>query len=79
MHTHRLSANDIAPVAMTALRAVETYLHQSGARQESHRTVYDEVRRQFGDEELADLATLIGMINVQNPLAISLRYQHLVD
>jgi len=40
---------------------------------------YDEVRAQFDDKELVDLTTLIGMINVWNRLAISLRYQHPVE
>jgi alkylhydroperoxidase family enzyme len=35
-----------------------------------------EVRRQFSDKELADLTTLIGMINLWNRLAIGFRYQH---
>ena len=42
-------------------------------------TVYDEVRRHFDDKELVDLTTLIGMINLWNRLAISLRYEHPVS
>jgi AhpD family alkylhydroperoxidase len=38
--------------------------------------VYDEVRREFDDKTLADLTVLIGMINLWNRLAISLRYEH---
>ncbi|MBV8778709.1 MAG: carboxymuconolactone decarboxylase family protein [Alphaproteobacteria bacterium] len=38
--------------------------------------VYDEVRRHFDDKEIVDLTTLIGMINLWNRLAISLRYEH---
>jgi AhpD family alkylhydroperoxidase len=41
--------------------------------------VYDEVRRHFDDKEVVDLTTLIGMINLWNRLAISLRYEHPVD
>ena len=41
--------------------------------------VYDAVRPHFTDKELADLTTLIGMINLWNRLAISLRYEHPVD
>jgi AhpD family alkylhydroperoxidase len=41
--------------------------------------VYEEVRTQFADKDLVDLTTLIGMINLWNRLAISLRYQHPVD
>jgi len=37
---------------------------------------YDEVRRQFDEKEIVDLTTLIGMINLWNRLAISLRYEH---
>jgi AhpD family alkylhydroperoxidase len=38
--------------------------------------VYDDVRRHFDDKEVIDLTTLIGMINLWNRLAISLRYEH---
>jgi len=38
--------------------------------------VYDEVRQHFDDEEIVVLTTLIGMINLWNRLAISLRYEH---
>ena len=41
--------------------------------------VYEQVRREFADKDLVDLTTLIGMINVWNRLAISLRYEHAVD
>lgn len=41
--------------------------------------VYDEVRRHFEGKALADLTTLIGMINLWNRLAISLRYEHPTD
>jgi AhpD family alkylhydroperoxidase len=41
--------------------------------------IYDEVRRQFDDKELVDLTALIGMINLRNRLAISLRAVHPVD
>jgi alkylhydroperoxidase family enzyme len=37
---------------------------------------YDEMRRHFDDEGLADLTTLIGMINLSNRLAISPHYRH---
>ena len=37
---------------------------------------YDEVRAQFGDAELVDLTTLIGLINLWNRLAIAFRSQH---
>jgi AhpD family alkylhydroperoxidase len=40
---------------------------------------YDEVRRQFGDKELVDLSTLIGLINLWNRLAIGFRYHHPVE
>ena len=40
---------------------------------------YTEVRRQFDDKELIDLTTLIGMINLWNRLASSLRYEHPVS
>jgi AhpD family alkylhydroperoxidase len=36
---------------------------------------YDQVRRQFDDKGIADLTTLIGMINLWNRMAIGLRYQ----
>lgn len=41
--------------------------------------VYDEARRHFEGKTLADLTTLIGMINLWNRLAISLRYEHPTD
>ncbi|HVH78570.1 MAG TPA: carboxymuconolactone decarboxylase family protein [Stellaceae bacterium] len=41
--------------------------------------VYEELRRHFDDKEVVDLTTLIGMINLWNRLAISLRYEHPVD
>ena len=37
---------------------------------------YEELRRHFDDKEIVDLTTLIGMINLWNRLAISLRYEH---
>jgi AhpD family alkylhydroperoxidase len=37
---------------------------------------YAEVRRYFDDKEVIDLTTLIGMINLWNRLAISMRYEH---
>jgi AhpD family alkylhydroperoxidase len=37
--------------------------------------IYEEVRRHFGDKELVDLTTLIGLINLWNRLAIGFRYQ----
>ena len=37
---------------------------------------YETVRLQFGDKELVDLTTLIGLINLWNRLAIGFRYQH---
>ena len=40
---------------------------------------HDAVRRQFGDKELVDLSTLIGLINLWNRLAIGFRYQHPVE
>ena len=40
---------------------------------------YDELRKRFDDKEIADLTTLIGMINLWNRLAISLRYEHPVE
>jgi AhpD family alkylhydroperoxidase len=41
--------------------------------------LYDDVRRHFDDKELIDLTILIGMINLWNRLAISLRYEHPVS
>jgi len=41
--------------------------------------VYEEVQRQFNEKEIVDLTTLVGMINLWNRLAISLRYEHPVD
>ena len=41
--------------------------------------VYDEVRQHFDDKELVDLTMLIGTINLENRLAISLRAVHPVE
>ena len=41
--------------------------------------VYDELCRHFDDKEVVDLTTLVGMINLWNRLAISLRYEHPVS
>ena len=41
--------------------------------------VYDELRRHFDGKEIVDLTTLVGMINLWNRLAISLRYEHPVS
>ena len=38
--------------------------------------VYEEIRRHFDEKEIVDLTTLVGMINLWNRLAISLRYEH---
>ncbi|WP_291179631.1 carboxymuconolactone decarboxylase family protein [Erythrobacter sp.] len=38
--------------------------------------LFDDVREHFADREMADLTTLIALINAWNRLAISLRYQH---
>ena len=40
---------------------------------------YEELRRHFDEKEVVDLTTLIGMINLWNRLAISLRYEHPVS
>jgi AhpD family alkylhydroperoxidase len=36
-------------------------------------SVYDEVRKQFSEKEIVDLTLVVGMINLWNRLAISLR------
>ncbi len=38
--------------------------------------VYDQVRAQFGEVELVNLTTLIGLINLWNRLMIGFRAQH---
>ena len=38
-------------------------------------SIYDEVRQHFKDKELADLTTLIGLINLWNRVAIGFRYR----
>ncbi|HEY1798883.1 MAG TPA: hypothetical protein VGG57_22410 [Stellaceae bacterium] len=37
---------------------------------------YDALRKPSDEKEVVDLTTLIGMINLWNRLAISLRYEH---
>ena len=145
MRAHRMNAYQVAPAAMKALVAVETYLHgttlgpqlielvkmrasqingcaycldshskelrkQGESEQriylldawresplyaprervalawtdaltrisETHAPddVYEGLREHFDDTEIVDLTTLIGMINLWNRLAISLRYEH---
>lgn len=39
-------------------------------------TLFESVRAHFTDKELADLTTLVGLINAWNRLTISLRYKH---
>ena len=148
MRAHRLNAYQVAPDAMKALVAVETYLHQTAlgsqlielvkmrasqingcaycldshskqlrkggeteqriyllnawresplyspreraalawtdaltliAETQAPDDAYEEVRQHFDEKELVDLTTLIGMINLWNRLAISLRYEHPTD
>jgi AhpD family alkylhydroperoxidase len=145
VRAHRLNAYQVAPDAMKALVAVETYLHQTAlgsqlielvkmrasqingcaycldshskqlrkggeteqriyllnawresplyspreraalawtdaltliAETQAPDDAYEEVRQHFDEKELVDLTTLIGMINLWNRLAISLRYEH---
>ena len=38
--------------------------------------LFEDVGREFSDAELVNLTTLVGLINVWNRLAISMRYQH---
>ena len=145
MRAHRLNAYQVAPDAMKALVAVETYLHQTAlgsqlielvkmrasqingcaycldshskqlrkggeteqriyllnawresplyspreraalawtdaltliAETQAPDDAYEEVRQHFDEKEIVDLTTLIGMINLWNRLAISLRYEH---
>jgi AhpD family alkylhydroperoxidase len=145
VRAHRLNAYQVAPDAMKALVAVETYLHQTAlgsqlielvkmrasqingcaycldshskqlrkggeteqriyllnawresplyspreraalawtdaltliAETQAPDDAYEEVRQHFEEKELVDLTTLIGMINLWNRLAISLRYEH---
>lgn len=52
-----------------------TLLAQSHAPDED----FDEVRREFADEELARLTLLIGVINVWNRIAVGFRKEHPVD
>jgi len=39
-------------------------------------SLFTDVRTHFTDREMADLSTLIGLINAWNRLAIGFRYQH---
>jgi len=41
--------------------------------------IYEEARAHFSDKDVVDLTFLIGLINLYNRLAISLRYEHPVD
>ncbi len=70
MHTQRANAYIAAPDAVAALRRVEDYLHRV-AETHAANAVYDELRRHFTDEKIADL-TVVGMINLRNRLAVGL-------
>ncbi|WP_416796325.1 carboxymuconolactone decarboxylase family protein [Ciceribacter azotifigens] len=42
-------------------------------------TSYEEIRKQFSDEEVVKITTAIGTINVWNRLCVSFRSQHPID
>jgi alkylhydroperoxidase family enzyme len=71
-----LSARHMQPQAYVVQSPGETAMH---AHRLNPNAVYGEVRPQFEGKTLADLTTLIGMINLRNRLAISLRYEHPTD
>jgi AhpD family alkylhydroperoxidase len=73
-----LSAWEESPLYTARERAALAWTEALTLISQTHApdAVYDEVRRHFDDKELIDLTTLIGMINLWNRLAISLRYEH---
>ena len=76
-----LSASHESPLYSERERAALQWTDALTKIAETHAPdpAYDAVRRQFGDKELVDLSTLIGLINLWNRLAIGFRYQHPVE
>jgi AhpD family alkylhydroperoxidase len=73
-----LNAWDESPVYSPRERAALAWTDALTRISETHAPddVYRELREHFDDKEIVDLTTLIGMINLWNRLAISLRYEH---
>ena len=73
-----LNAWHEAPLYTERERAALAWTEALTRIEETHApdSTYDEVRQHFKDKELADLTTLIGLINLWNRLAIGFRYQH---
>src|SRR6516225_6947053 len=71
-----LNAWHEAPLYTERERAALAWTEALTRIEETHApdSTYDEVRQHFKDKELADLTTLIGLINLWNRLAIGFRY-----
>jgi AhpD family alkylhydroperoxidase len=76
-----LNAWDESPLYTARERAALAWTEALTLISQTHApdAVYDAVRPHFTSKELVDLTTLIGMINLWNRLAISLRYEHPVS
>jgi len=72
-----LNAWHEAPLYTERERAALAWTEALTRIEETHApdSTYDEVRQHFKDKELADLTTLIGLINLWNRLAIGFRYR----
>jgi AhpD family alkylhydroperoxidase len=72
-----LNAWHEAPLYTERERAALAWTEALTLVEETHApdSTYDEVRQHFKDKELADLTTLIGLINLWNRLAIGFRYR----
>jgi AhpD family alkylhydroperoxidase len=72
-----LNAWHEAPLYTDRERAALAWTEALTRVEETHApdSIYDEVRQHFKDKELADLTTLIGLINLWNRLAIGFRYR----
>jgi alkylhydroperoxidase family enzyme len=72
-----LNAWHEAPLYTERERAALAWTEALTRVEETHApdSTYDEVRQHFKDKELADLTTLIGLINLWNRLAIGFRYR----
>jgi AhpD family alkylhydroperoxidase len=72
-----LNAWHEAPLYTERERAALAWTEALTRVEETHApdSTYDEVRQHFKDKELADLTTLIGLINLWNRVAIGFRYR----
>ena len=75
--SYLLNAWHEAPLYTERERAALAWTEALTRVEETHApdSTYNEVRQHFKDKELADLTTLIGLINLWNRVAIGFRYR----